>query len=416
MEINKTVNIHKWQYQHLNSKKRFHIMVWHRKARKTFTALLKIYKEAIAKPKVYWLVEPTFRAAKHTVWEDPLMLDTVFDKEIVAKKNQTDLSLQLINGAWIYLYGADEPNYLRGPNPYGVVIDEYSEQKEEVWTKVVAPIIYMNKGWVMFAFTPKGKNHSYNLYIANKDNPEWEVSHLPVSKSGLLTPQEIETIKASLPEDAFRQEFECEFLEGVGTVFRKYTTKTEETNYSAPHIFGLDLGRKQDFTVLVGFNRYTNHLDFIDRFNVVDWDLIRQRVIADLRKFPMSPVVIEANTIGDPFIEDLRKAGISVIPFITSAPSKKNIINKLAVFLENSYITIPNDPQIIDEISAFTYELTPQGNIKYGAPEGFHDDIVMAMALAVSQMSEKTLPKQTQPKYQFDWQIEEKPFTLDPYD
>ena len=79
MEINKTVKIHKWQYQHLNSQKRFHIMVWHRKARKTFTALLKVYKEAISHPGTYWIIEPTFRAAKHTVWEDPLMLDSIFD-------------------------------------------------------------------------------------------------------------------------------------------------------------------------------------------------------------------------------------------------------------------------------------------------------------------------------------------------
>ncbi len=416
--INKTIRIHKWQQQHLQSNKRFHIMVWHRKARKTFTALLKVYKEAIQRPGVYWIISPTFHAAKHTIWEDPTMLDTVFDAEVIKDKNKTDLSLRLINNSWIYLYGADNPNTLRGPNPIGVVIDEYSEQKEEVWSHVVAPIIYMKGGWVMFCFTPKGQNHSWKLWLQNKDNPEWEVSYLPASKSGLLSPQELENIKKSLPQAAYEQEFECVFLEGEGTVFRKVkeAIKNEPTDFNAPHIFGLDLGKKIDFTVLIGINRWTNHVDFMDRFNIVDWDLSRERIVADLRKFPISPVVVEANSIGDPYIENLRKAGIPVIPFITSAPSKKDIINKLSIYIENKYITLQNFPVLIDELEAFNYEITKNGNIKYGAPEGFHDDTVMALALAVSQISEKTIPKIITPSYQFDWMPTEKPFSLDPYD
>ncbi|MEM3609332.1 MAG: terminase family protein [Candidatus Anstonellales archaeon] len=416
--LNKTVEIHKWQLQHLQSTKRFHILVWHRKARKSFTGLLKLYKEAVSKPGVYWFVSPTFRAAKHTIWEDARMLDTVFDKEIIKKRNQTDLSLQLINDSWIYLYGADEPNYLRGPNPNGVVIDEYAEQKEEVWTQVIAPIIYMNKGWAMFAFTPKGKNHAWKLWKQNEENPDWELSFLPVSKSGLLSSKEIEIIKSSLPASAFEQEFECEFLEGEGTVFRRIyeAIKDLQPNFSAPHIFGLDLGKKIDFTVLIGIDRTTNHVDFIDRFNLIDWDLSRDRIVADLRKFPPSPVVVEANSIGDPYIENLRKFGVSIIPFITSATTKKDIINKLSIFIENKYISYPNNPTILNELSAFGYEITKNGNIKYGAPEGVHDDVVMAMALAVSQISDKPLPKSYTPTYQFNWTPQEKPFTLDPYD
>lgn len=419
MTLNKTINIHKWQLQHLKSDKHFHIMVWHRKARKTFTALLKVFKEAIQHPDVYWIIEPVFRLAKDTIWNDPRMLDAVFDPQIVKRKNQTDLSLELINGSWIYLYGADKPDYLRGPNPKGVVIDEFAVEKPELWTEVIAPIIYSNKGWAMFAFTPKGKNHAWKLWLSHKDDPDWECSFLPVSKSNLLSPKEIENIKASLPASAFAQEFECEFLAGEGVVFRRVDEAIKdgvEVHPEHPHIFGLDLGRKLDFTVLVGFDRTNNHLDFFDRFSILDWDLQVQRIVHDLRKFNNPPVVVEANNIGDPIIEDLRRANIKVIPFITSLQSKNNLIKKLSIFIENKYITYPNIPELIDELSAFGYEITKSGNTKYSAPAGYHDDCVMAMGLAVSQLNDKPIPIPATPVYQFDWEPTQKTIELDPYE
>jgi len=416
--INKRVKIHKWQLQHLQSKKHFHILVWHRKARKTFTALLKVFKEAIEHPGVYWIISPVFRLAKDTIWNDPRMLDTVFDPRIVEKKNLTDLSLKLINGSWIYLYGADKPDYLRGPNPRGVVLDEFAVLKPEIWTEIVAPIIYSNKGWAFFCFTPKGQNHAWKLWLAQKDNSDWETSFLPVSKSQLLTKKEIGSIKKSLPASAYAQEFECEFLSGEGVVFRRIreAIKDIKPNFERPHIFGLDLGRKRDFTVLVGFDRTNNHMDFFDRFTLVDWDLQVQRIVHSLRKFHDPSVVVEANSIGDPIIEDLRRAGVRVIPFVTSLQSKNNLIKKLSIFIENKYISFPDIPDLIDELGSFGYEITKSGNTKYSAPQGCHDDCVMAMGLAVTKLSDKPVPITLDPIYQFDWTPEEKPLLLDPYD
>ncbi len=394
------------------------MLVWHRKARKTYTGILKVFKEAILIPGVYWFIEPTFRVAKQTIWEDPRMLDSVIDPELIKKRNQTDLSLQLINDSWIYLYGADKPDYLRGPNPRGVVLDEFAVQQNEVWTKVVAPIIFSNKGWVMFCFTPKGKNHAWKLWREKQEDPEWETSLLPVSKSGLLSPKEIESIKQTLPQDAYRQEFECEFLEGEGTVFRKIRQAIRHipTDYSAPHIFGVDLGRKMDFTVLIGINLYNNHIDVFDRWNVVDWSLTRDRIASTVKKFPYSPVVLEMNSVGDPFYEFISKTGVAIIPITTTGENKTNLINRLAIFIENQYLTYEDDPLILGELEAFGYDITPLGRIQYSAPEGLHDDIVMAMAFAVSQINEKPKAKAVSPVYQFDWQPQEKQDNLDPYE
>lgn len=416
-DLEKTVQIHKWQAQHLQSEKHFHMLVWHRKARKTFTALLKVFKEAIQHPDVYWIIEPVFRLAKDTIWNDPRMMDAVFDPQIVKKKNQTDLSLELINGSWIYLYGADKPDYLRGPNPKGVVLDEFAVEKPILWTEVVAPIVYSNRGWAMFDFTPKGKNHAWKFWLQNKDNPDWECSFLPVSKSKLLTEGEIANIKASLPESAYAQEFECEFLAGEGVVFRRVeeAIKHLETHFDHPHLFGLDLGRKLDYTVLTGFDRTNNHMDFFDRFSIIDWDLQVQRIVNDLKRFGNPPVIVETNNIGDPIIQDLHRAGIKATPFVTSLQSKNNLIKKLSIFIENKYISYEDIPVFIEELSSFGYEITKGGNTKYGAPSGCHDDCVISAGLAVTQLNDKPISLNAIPVYQFDWTPQEKPLRLDPY-
>lgn len=418
MILTKNTRIHKWQAQHLKSTKRWQILVWHRKARKTYTSIIKVFQEAIKHPDIYWIIEPTYKLAKTTLWDDPRMLFDVIDNEVIKHKNKSDLSLELINGAWIYLYGADHPDYLRGPNPKGVVLDEYSVEKEQIWTEVVAPVLYMNHGWAWFLFTPKGKNHAYQLYQRAKNSEDWETSYLPVSVSHLLSAREIKSIRETSTSQTFEQEFECKFLEGEGTVFRKVEGAVEGVllppDPQCEYIFGIDLGRKQDYTVISGFNRMTNHLDYFDRFTTVDWPLQVKRIKEAAKRYNDALCVVEANSIGDPIIRDLRDQGIRVLPFQTTSSSKRDIIEKLSIFIENKYITYPNIPVFLDELQSFGYTISGNKTIKYGAPEGLHDDTVMATAIAVTQLKDTPRSRPTiTPSIQLDQEVQNP--HLDPY-
>jgi len=73
-----------------------------------------------------------------------------------------------------------------------------------------------------------------------------------------------------------------------------------------------------------------------------------------------------------------------VTPFKFTSSSKAEIINNLSVAIENKEIWLPNDPQVIDELELYEYSVSKSGNVTYSAPEGFHDDIVMALCLAWS--------------------------------
>jgi hypothetical protein len=119
-----------------------------------------------------------------------------------------------------------------------------------------------------------------------------------------------------------------------------------------------------------------------DRFNQIDWTLQRNRLQNMAQKWDTVQVVAEANSIGEPNIEELRKTGLDITAFTTTAASKQQIINQLALAFEQADITIPNDPVLIGELQAYTIERLPSGNYRYTAPAGLHDDCVMALALA----------------------------------
>ena len=107
------------------TQERFKVLIWHRKARKTYTAITEIVKQAHLRVGVYWHIFPTYGEAKDSVWRDPGMLFNIIPNELVSEINQTDLVVKFKNGSLYQLKGSDDPDALRGPNPFGVVFDEF---------------------------------------------------------------------------------------------------------------------------------------------------------------------------------------------------------------------------------------------------------------------------------------------------
>ena len=86
--------------------------------------------------------------------------------------------------------------------------------------------------------------------------------------------------------------------------------------------------------------------------------------------------------MGEPLIEQLQKMGMPVAPFTMTAPTKKALIEELALGFEQGTIRIINDPTLIGELQAYEMTRTPSGMLRYSAPSGMHDDCVVALALA----------------------------------
>src|SRR3989304_4845891 len=102
------------QIEVLNDSHRFKVLVWHRRARKTTTAINEITKQALLKKGVYWHLFPTYAEAKDAVWRDPSMLFNIIPKEFISRTNESELIVYFRNGSIYQLKGADDPDALRG--------------------------------------------------------------------------------------------------------------------------------------------------------------------------------------------------------------------------------------------------------------------------------------------------------------
>ena len=114
---------------------------------------------------------------------------------------------------------------------------------------------------------------------------------------------------------------------------------------------------------------------------------------------------MDSTGVGDPILEQALKAGIKAEGFQFTNTTKQQLIEYLAVQLEQRKITFPYIPELIHELELFQYEMTRAGNIRYSAPQGYHDDCVIALALACWDMNVNFLPsmaKDVEPIDYFD--------------
>jgi len=315
------------------------------------------------------------------------MLHRVIPNELVARKNEPELTLYLKSGSIICLKGADSPDSLRGAGPYGVIFDEFATMKYETWG-IVEPVLRANGGWAWFIGTPKGKNHLYDLYNRGcSGHAEWKSYLLKASNSGIIPADQLLESKKSMNQALFNQEWECEFLEGEGSVFRHVRdiciSIPEKPQDEHTYVMGVDLAKVRDFTVITVYDRATNRQVYQDRFQTFEWPFQKTKIKSVSDHYNRALVMLDATGVGDPIADDLIRAGVPVEPFKITEQSKKDIIEKLSVWIEQKQMRMLNLPETLLEFDNFSYEIGPTGRIRYTAPEGYNDDIVISHALAV---------------------------------
>lgn len=393
--------------EYLASKRRFAVLVWHRRAKKSRSALNKQVMRIMDRkePGVCYYVLPTYRQAKQVVWDS--LINEHVPPAIYDKKNDSELAIYYKNGVIQRFIGAEDYDKHRGTNPFDVVFDEFAEQPREIWTAIFQPVLMENGGTATFVFTPKGKNQAWELLQKARDNPLWFTSVKGVKDTNVFSEEELAEIRRNTPQSLYAQEYEVSFIEGAGQFFRRIKPNTYPADRVLPEQgdfqLGVDLAKYQDWTVITPFN--LNH--FIaynqDRFNQVDWNLQKARIESAARRYSAvdthetALIWPDATGVGDPVVEDLKARGLRIggengEGFKFTETSRANLLNNLAILLEQDKIKIPDDEGLIGELEAFSYSLSERGKIKVGVPEGMHDDRVMSLALSVWGATEKVKP------------------------
>lgn len=256
---NKVIDIgyrpHFYQTKIHQSIRRFSVIVAHRRFGKTVFAVNTLIAAALRSQKQnpqYAYIAPFRNQAKAIAWKEiKKYTDKIPGVEFV------EAELKVIfphNGAEIRLYGADNPDALRGLYLDGAVLDEVADMRPELWGEVVRPALSDRKGWALFIGTPKGINMFSELYFSALESPSWYAEAFRASETGLIDEQEMAAMKETMTESQIAQELECDFSAAVDNVLLSVSEVQEaagkhlppnEYNRSA-RIMGVDVARYGD--------------------------------------------------------------------------------------------------------------------------------------------------------------------------
>tara|TARA_R110000868_G_scaffold4155_23_gene25480 strand:- start:7086 stop:8390 length:1305 start_codon:yes stop_codon:yes gene_type:complete len=201
--------------------KRFNVLVCHRRFGKTVLAINEMIDRALrceADMPRFAYIAPFYRQAKQVAW-DYMKHFTAALPDATAR--ETELRIDFAGGRRLQLFGADNPDALRGMYFDGVVFDEFAMMPGRIWSEVVRPALADRGGWAIFIGTPKGRNGFHRLYTSalkavaqaeeEKREPEWFATLRPVSLTGVIPAAELASARAEMSPEEYDQEFECSF-------------------------------------------------------------------------------------------------------------------------------------------------------------------------------------------------------------
>ena len=397
-----------FQLDVLRNRARFKFLRIHRKAGKTGLASNKLILKCLKQKGVAWYVAPTYSQGKEIMWRDPEMLFKYIPKEVLSgTPNKSELTVPFVSGSILGLKGADDPDRLRGPNPMIVVLDEVYLMKPEIWTEILMPIAMVNQQmeiWCVGTPKPLGRFWMDLRKKFRKEmeagNPDYFELTLTAEDSGILSDAALAQARKEMTQAAYEQEMMCVERDSDGVVFRGVERcilprdyREDHADLRCPHKFGVDLARVQDWTVMIGINRTTFTVDYFDRYNQIDWQLQKARIEAACRRFGNATADIDSTGVGDPIVEDLQKRGLNVRGVNLGGVTKDHLITNLALMIEQGKIRFPRIPELIEELQMYGYEVTKSGRTRYSAPDGRHDDCVIALALAAWELGSRLSPQ-----------------------
>lgn len=364
---------HTNQAKVLNSKARFKVLMSGRRWGKSLICQVITCLESMQGKRVAYIT-PTYLLAKAFFDELALLMPAN-----IAIPNRSDLTFKLISGGSIRFFTGERLDNLRGLKFHYVIIDEASfiPDLEDGWNNAIRPTLTDYQGKAIFLSTPKGKNFFYSLFLKGIDpSPEWESFKFSSYDNPYISDDEIDSARLALPEVVFEQEYMANPAENSANPFGSQALSKCVSGMSSDpvRVYGIDLAKYSDWTVIIGMDANGN-VAYFDRFQS-DWASTQNKI----RTLPRAPMLIDSTGVGDPVVEQLQREGLAIEGFKFTSQSKQELMLGLQVAIHQEKIHYPPG-MIQEELEIFEYQYSANG-VKYSAPSGFHDDCVMALALA----------------------------------
>lgn len=328
----------------------------------------------------YWWVAPVFPQADIAFKR----MKRALPKWMVLKTNDTDKYIIILNGATIWFKSGEKPDNLYGEDVYAAVIDEASRVRQESFHAVRSTLTF-TQGHLRCIGNVKGRKNWFYAAARKAEHGEpghayYKMTAYDAVEGGVFPLSEIEDARRLLPDHVFRELYLAEPADDGGNPFGLAAIQRciAPMSDDEPFALGVDFAKSIDWTVVHALDRagYTcGH----QRWQA-PWSITTPRVkglVGDV------PTLADRTGVGDPIVEELQSANPRLEGFLFTGPSKQELMVGLASAIQKEEVHFPRGV-IVDELETFEYEYTRTG-VRYTAPEGFHDDCVIALALAVEQ-------------------------------
>lgn len=399
MEINLHFNINLTKKQkevyelYHNKDIREIVMNFSRQSGKTTMAEILLIETLVKSKTNCAYISPSYSQGKKVFREITQLLGQT---QLIAKKNSTDLTISLINGSFLQFFTAQSPTAIRGQTISGLlVIDEAAYLPETtpdgqlLWSMVIQPITKAKKPKILFISTPNGKQGLfYDKYLEGLNSDTVKTVECNIYEDITISKEDIELLRQTTPPLAFKQEFECKFLDSALTVFEGY--EKQFIDYQN-----------------VTFNRVWCSVDFSSVgddetiFTKTDGKYVWQKLIngtldskyrqiADIINNEKNMVMcyLEENGIGSPMANEVKKLVKNksrVLEYITTNENKaENVGNLQLAIAQDDIFFNKEDTELYKQMGVFTYKISKQTRrITYAAKEPYHDDRVMSLMIAL---------------------------------
>ena len=362
-----------WQRScHLN-KQRFSVYALHRRAGKTQLGCMELINAAIKTEKelaMFVYVAPFLRQAKAIAWARLKSIVEPLRRTSVIDINEGELSVRFKhNGAIIRLFGGDNPDAMRGLRLDGIVMDEVSQLKNELWIDIVQPALSDRLGWAIFIGTPSGINLFSELYYKAIDEDDWTAARYTVYDTDSLHPNEVTRLKRDMSETSFAREYLCDFTaQGDDQLIALADTEdAAKRTYQADHvklfpvILGIDPARFGDDRSVV-FRRQGRQAFKPVVYRGIDNMELASRIANLFEEHNPDAVFCDAGA-GTGVIDRLRQLRYDVIeiPFGGKAIKPEQYINRRTEmwWLMKQWVeeggAIPNDSALKHELATPIY-------------------------------------------------------------
>jgi hypothetical protein len=390
------------ELHYLAANHRFGVVVCHRRMGKTVWAVNTLVDAALRSTKQaarYAYIAPYYKQAKQVAWDYVKQYSSHIPN---VRYNESDLSVDYPNGARLRLYGADNPDSLRGLYFDGLVLDEMADTKPDLWGKVLRPTLSDRKGWAYFLGTPKGIDSFYGLYERAQSDPTWFAALYRVTDTNMISDDELKAARAEMTDAQYAQEFLCDFSAVTDDTLIPIVLASEaaarnihDTDVQgALRVLGVDVARYGgDSSVIMpvcGLKCYDPYV--YKGINNID---LGEQIINKINMFRPDHVRIDAGG-GAGVIDYIRSQGYTCTEVhFGSRNTPATYLNKRAQMWDGvrkwleAGGSIPDNKDLISELCAVRYKIRSDNSMQLESKDdirargGRSPDLADALALAV---------------------------------